>query len=111
MPNGKSEGAKPKKLAKVAKVDRLTTLVERYFRGEFGDTLSGKDLSKKGLLLWAIQQYAKGECGVAYVYDAVTRPGKIFYKWSSKRRMKYSDPTAEILKWGKDYYLEHNSKE
>ena len=109
MNNGKSDGVKAVK--KVAKVDRLTALVERHFRGEFTEVLKSKDLGTKGLLLWAIEKYAAGNCGVAYVHDSLKRPHKIFYKWDSKRRLRFIDTQADFVAFGLSYYLENNSKE
>ena len=107
--NGKTDGLKTVK--KVTKVDRLAILVERHFRGEFSEILKSKDLGTKGLLLWAIEQFVAGNCGVAYVHDAVKRPHKIFYKWDSKRRLRYIDTQADFVAFGRSYYLENNSKE
>jgi hypothetical protein len=57
------------KKAKVVKIDNLQALIERYFKGDeiFHSVLKGRDLEKKGLLLWALNQYRNRNCGVAYV--------------------------------------------
>lgn len=106
-----TEEQKVLKKAKVVKIDNLLALIERYFKGDeiFQGVLKGKDLEKKGLLLWALNQYRNRNCGVAYVYDSVVRPFKIFYRFDSKRRVKYT--TSLDFSWAEKYYRDNNSRE
>jgi hypothetical protein len=100
------------KKAKVVKIDNLKYLIDRHFSGEgmFLFILKGRDLEKKGLLLWVLMKYHRGDCGVAYVHDALVRPFKIFYKYDTKRRIKYSGGPITYA-WCEKYYLENNSRE
>ena len=100
------------KKAKVVKIDNLSTLIDRFFPKEeiFLSVLRGKDVQRKGLLLWALMEYRSSRCGVAYVFDAMTRPFKIFYKYDSKRRTKYVDSSVSY-EWCESFYRLNNFRE
>ena len=95
------------KKAKV-KVDNLTWLVNRHFPREevFLRVLQNKNLEQKGVLLWSLFQYHSNSVGMAFVVDSITRPFKIFYKYDSKRRIKYYDRID--MAWAEKYYRERN---